>query len=294
MISKLKVPDLKKVFLEFFYYIHIDLKEVYFMAFLRNCAMGIAIGSGAILPGISSGIFCVIFGIYEKLIDSILNFFKYPKKNFKFLLPIIIGIFIGVFIFSNLINYFLIKFPIQTKSIFIGLILGSIPSLIKETNKNFKFKSSYFIYTILAFIIGIVSVFIEKNNSFNLENQSFSYIYLILSGFLMSAGVIIPGVSSTVILMILRVYPSYLSSISSLYFPTLIPIGIGLGLGSFILMKATNFLLKKYYTQTFYTIIGFTLGSILVLFPNVQSDLNGLICIICISIGCIIINLFKD
>ena len=264
------------------------------MAFLRNCAMGIAIGSVAILPGISSGIFCVIFGIYEKLIDSILNFFKYPKKNFKFLLPIIIGIFIGVFIFSNLINYFLVKFPIQTKSIFIGLILGSIPSLIKETNKNFKFKSSYFIYAILAFIIGIVSVFIEKNNSFNLENQSFSYIYLILSGFLMSAGVIIPGVSSTVILMILRVYPSYLSSISSLYFPTLIPIGIGLGLGSFILMKATNFLLKKYYTQTFYTIIGFTLGSIFVLLPNVQPDLNGLICIICISIGCLIINLFKD
>lgn len=294
MISKLKVHDLKKVFLEFFYYIHIDLKEVYFMAFLRNCAMGIAIGSVAILPGISSGIFCVIFGIYEKLIDSILNFFKYPKKNFKFLLPIIIGIFIGVFIFSNLINYFLVKFPIQTKSIFIGLILGSIPSLIKETNKNFKFKSSYFIYAILAFIIGIVSVFIEKNNSFNLENQSFSYIYLILSGFLMSAGVIIPGVSSTVILMILRVYPSYLSSISSLYFPTLIPIGIGLGLGSFILMKATNFLLKKYYTQTFYTIIGFTLGSIFVLLPNVQPDLNGLICIICISIGCLIINLFKD
>ena len=51
------------------------------MTFLRNCAMGIAIGSGAILPGISSGVFCVIFGIYEKLIDSILNFIKYTKKN---------------------------------------------------------------------------------------------------------------------------------------------------------------------------------------------------------------------
>lgn len=264
------------------------------MYFLQNFIIGIAIGSGAILPGISSGVFCVIFGIYEKLLDSILHFFESPCKNIKFLLPIFIGIFVGVFIFSNIINYFLIKFPIQIKSIFIGLILGSIPSLIKETNKNFKFKSSYFIYTILAFIIGIVCVIIEKNNSFNLENQNFSYIYLILSGFLMSAGVIIPGVSSTVILMILRVYPSYLSSISLLYFPTLVPIGIGLGLGSFIFMKATNFLLKKFYAQTFYTIIGFTLGSIFVLFPNVQFDLNALICIICISLGYIIINLFKD
>ena len=264
------------------------------MAFLRNCAIGIAIGSGAILPGISSGVFCVIFGIYEKLIDSILNFFKFPKKNFKFLLPIFIGMFIGVFIFSNLINYFLIKIPLQTKSIFIGLILGSIPSLFKEVNKNYKFELKYLLFTLISFIIGILSVFLESNISTNITSVNFNYFYLLLSGFLMSIGVIVPGVSSTVILMLMGVYSSYISSISSLYFPILIPLGIGLILGSIIFMKITNFLLKKFYIQTFYTIIGFTLGSIFVLFPNVHSDLNGLICIICISIGCLIINLFKD
>ena len=249
------------------------------MTFLRNCAMGIAIGSGAILPGISSGVFCVIFGIYEKLIDSILNFFKFPKKNFKFLLPIFIGMFIGVFIFSNLINYFLIKFPIQTKSIFIGLILGSIPSLFKEVNKNYKFKLKYLLFTLISFILGILSVFLESNISTNIASVNFNFLYLLLSGFLMSIGVIVPGVSSTVILMLMGVYSSYISSISSLYFPILIPLGIGLLLGSIIFMNITNFLLKKFYIQTFYTIIGFTLGSIFVLFPNVHSDLNGLICI---------------
>ena len=110
------------------------------MTFLLNFVIGIAIGSGAILPGISSGVLCVIFGIYEKLIDSILNFFKAPKKNLKILLPILIGIFVGVFVFSNMLNYLLTNFPIQIKSIFIGLILGSVPSLIKEINKNSKFK----------------------------------------------------------------------------------------------------------------------------------------------------------
>ena len=264
------------------------------MTFLRNCAMGIAIGSGAILPGISSGVFCVIFVIYEKLIDSILNFFKFPKKNFKFLLPIFIGMFIGVFIFSNLINYFLIKFPIQTKSIFIGLILGSIPSLFKEVNKNYKFKLKYLLFTLISFILGILSVFLESNISTNIASVNFNFLYLLLSGFLMSIGVIVPGVSSTVILMLMGVYSSYISSISSLYFPILIPLGIGLLLGSIIFMNITNFLLKKFYIQTFYTIIGFTLGSIFVLFPNIQYDLNGLICIICISIGCLIINMFKS
>lgn len=264
------------------------------MAFLRNCAIGIAIGSGAILPGISSGVFCVIFGIYEKLIDSILNFFKFPKKNFKFLLPIFIGMFIGIFIFSNLINYFLTKFPIQTKSIFIGLILGSIPSLFKEVNKNYKFKLKYLLFTLISFILGILSVFLENTISTNVVSGNFNFLYLLLSGFLMSIGVIVPGVSSTVILMLMRVYSSYISSVSSLYFPTLIPLGIGLLLGSIIFMKVTSFLLKKFYIQTFYTIIGFTLGSIFVLFPNVQFNINGFICIICISIGCLIINMFKS
>ena len=149
------------------------------MTFLQNCAMGIAIGSGAILPGISSGVFCVIFGIYEKLIDNIFNFFKYPKKNLKFLLPILIGIFIGVFIFSNIINYFLAKFPIQTKSIFIGLILGSIPSLFKEVNKNYKFELKYLLFTLISFIIGILSVFLESNISTNITSVNFNYYYLV-------------------------------------------------------------------------------------------------------------------
>lgn len=263
------------------------------MTFLRNCAMGIAIGSGAILPGISSGVFCVIFGIYEKLIDSILNFFKFPKKNFKFLLPIFIGMFIGVFIFGNLINYFLIKYPIQTKSIFTGLILGSIPSLFKEVNKSYKFELKYLLFTLISFILGILSVFLESNISTNVVSVNFNFLYLLLAGFLMSIGVIVPGVSSTVILMLMGVYGSYISSISSLYFPILIPLGIGLILGSIIFMKITNFLLKKFYTQTFYTIIGFTLGSIFVLFPDISFDISGIISILCIGIGCIVINLFK-
>ena len=74
------------------------------MNFLVNCVKGIAIGAGAILPGISSGVLCVIFGIYEKLLDSILNFFKDLKNTSKFLTPIIIGAGIGILLISNILN----------------------------------------------------------------------------------------------------------------------------------------------------------------------------------------------
>ena len=264
------------------------------MTFLLNCAKGIAIGAGAILPGISSGVLCVIFGIYEKLLDSFLNFFKDIRKNIKFLLPIFIGIGIGVLSFSKILNYLLYKFPIQTNSIFIGLILGSIPSLLKEANSKSNFKFHYIIYTLLSFSIGLGSVILENYISINSISSNFNVIYLILSGLIMSVGIVVPGVSSTIILMLMGVYSAYLSSISSLYFPVLFPMGIGLIVGCFIFMKLTKFLLNKFYAQTFYTIIGFTLGSIFILLPDVSFDSSGLICILCIFLGINIFNLFKD
>ena len=110
----------------------------------------------------------------------------------------------------------------------------------------------------------------------------------------MSIGIVVPGVSSTIILMLMGVYSTYLSSISCLYFPVLIPMGIGLILGCLMCMKLTKFLLTHFYAQTFYSIIGFTLGSIFVLIPNISFDLNGVICILCIFLGIYILKLFKS
>ncbi len=261
------------------------------MSILLNIFKGICIGSGAILPGISSGVLCVIFGLYEKLLNSVLDFFKSPKENIKFLFPIFIGVLIGVLAFSNVLNYVLYKFPIQTQALFIGLILASIPSLLRETNQKQKFKAHYFLYTLFAFLIGIFSVFLEKHLSIS-NYTNINVFYLISAGFLMSVGIIVPGVSSTIILMLLGIYPIYLSSISSLYFPILIPIGFGIILGSLVFMKLTRFLLNHCYAQTFYTIIGFTLGSIFVLIPEISFGVDLLIFVLCISLGFILMKLF--
>lgn len=155
------------------------------MKFLFNCLKGVAIGSGAILPGISSGVFCVIFGIYEKLLDSILNFFRDSKNNLKFLFPILIGIGFGIVLFGKLLNYFLYQFPIQTKSIFIGLILGSIPSLLKEINKKQVYKPYYWFFFLLALFIGIGCIFLEKNLVIHTP-EHINFFYLIFCGLFMS------------------------------------------------------------------------------------------------------------
>ena len=250
-----------------------------------NILKGIFIGAGAIVPGVSSGVLCVIFGIYEKLLDAILNFFKDIKRNIKFLFPIALGVGIGVLLFSNMLNYLLYEFPIQTKAIFIGLIIGTIPSLIKEVNEKETFKPQNVFYLLIALAIGIITVMLENRMHIVSNVDGMSIMYLIMCGAIMSIGIVVPGVSSTIILMLLGTYSVYLQSVANLYLPVLIPMGIGLVLGSIIVMKLTKKLLEKYYAQTFYSIIGFTIGSIFVLLPQGMTLLETILCVLCIILG---------
>ena len=262
------------------------------MKFIKDFIKGIAIGAGAILPGISSGVICVIFGIYETLLNCVLNFFKNVKENFKILFPFVLGVFGGIILFGNILKYVFYAYPIQTKFIFIGLILGNIPALIKKACSKQTFKLRYLMYLIATFSIGIGLVILEDTLNISNTATEYSYIFLIISGLLMSAGVIIPGISSTLILMLLGVYDAYLVSISSLFLPLLIPMGIGLFIGSLLCMKLIKFFLEKFYIQTFFSIIGFTLGSIFVLYPGFTLDINGLIGILSLCLGIYISSIF--
>lgn len=259
------------------------------MQLFYRMAMGILIGAGAILPGISSGVLCVIFGFYDKLIDSVLGFFKDIKANLKFLFPIVLGVAIGVVLFGNILKNMFDLFPMQTKFAFMGLILGCIPNLFKIANSQKGFRLHYLIYTVITFIITLSLIIFENTFSVsNLQSPS-NALFLIFSGFIMSAGVVVPGISSTVLLMILGTYETYLNAVSSVNILILIPMGIGLVLGGFIFLKITQYFFNKHFSQTYYTIIGFVLGSLLILYPGFEFNFTGLtstiMFILCYFIG---------
>ena len=163
--------------------------------------------------------------------------------------------------------------------------------MLKDVNSKEKFKLRYLLYLLFSFFIGLLLIFLENKLQINIV-YNYNFCYLIFCGILMSIGVIVPGISSTIILMLLGIYSTYLYSVSNIYLPVLIPIAIGLVIGSFICMKITKILLNKYYSQTFYSIIGFTLGSILILWPGLNETTSTIISIFCIIIGICILNLF--
>lgn len=263
------------------------------MNFLQSCIKGIALGAGAILPGISSGVLCVIFGIYEKLVDSILSFFRDVKGNFKFLFPLVLGGFIGVILFGNILKFLFETYPTYTNFAFIGLILGCIPTLLKKANEHSKFKPSYFLYTMASFLLALLLLYLEKNFITTDLHVNTTPLYLIFSGFIMSVGVVVPGVSSSVLLMILNVYPIYLEAVSTINLYILFPMGIGLILGGIFFLKLIQFCLNRYFSQTYYCIIGFILGSTFILYPGLPFNLSGLICCLWFALSFKVATLFE-
>jgi len=253
------------------------------MNFILNIFKGILIGIGAILPGISSGVLCVILGIYECLVSRVLHFFKNIKENFLFFLPLIIGAGISIIFVSKILLFLLENYKVPTSFVFIGLILGCVPGIFKHANLDSKHKNPFLKYLFLTFTLTFSIYLIVLGKSSNLPVltiENISILDLLKNGFLMSAGVVIPGISNTEILMLLGSYNIYLESLATLNLHILVPMGIGLIIGAILFLKLIEFLFLKFKTYTYYAIIGFTLGSIFVILPNFEFNLTFIFSII--------------
>lgn len=184
----------------------------------------------------------------------------------------------------------------QTKYSFMGLILGCTPLIFKQANGDKGFRLHYLFFWGITFLSTCLLLWIESTlSSANTIycTTSLSFFFLVLSGFFMSIGVVIPGMSSTVILMLLGIYDIYLSSVSNLNITILFPMGIGLVIGGFVFLKLIQFLLKKYPSETYYGIIGFVFGSLPILYPGFSFDVTGLSSLL-FFFSCIIIGYFGE
>ena len=116
---------------------------------------GIVVGMGGIAPGLSGSVLLVIFGLYERAINSVSTLFKSFKKNIAFLFPLLLGFGIGILLFSKVIDFFLESFEMQTRFTFLGLVLGTVPLFYKEVKKN-GFSKRYYIVIGVAAALGFL------------------------------------------------------------------------------------------------------------------------------------------
>lgn len=227
---------------------------------LKDILIGVIIGAGKIIPGVSGSVLAITLGVYEKIIYSINNIFNY--KNIYYLSKLGIGIIISIVFLSRIIIYFLSNYYTYTIFVFVGLILGSIKSITNNT--SFK----YYYVTILSFSVIVILGLININS-----NNHSGIFYYLLSGLIESVSSIIPGISGTALLILIGTYNIVIDIFSNIvsvnYLITnikiVIPFMIGILVGLIISIKVIGYLFSKYKTITYNIILGLLLGSIYIM-----------------------------
>ena len=252
------------------------------MKLIADIIKGMIVGVANVIPGVSGGTMMVSMGIYEKIIGAVNTLFKDLKKSILTLLPIGIGLVLGIAGFSFIIPYCLEEFPFPTCFCFIGLILGGVPSIIKPAKESLKKAGkSIGLSHIIAFLalftlaVGMAVVNETETNSANFELSIGFMIILFLIGVVAAATMVIPGVSGSLVLMILGFYTGIMDSISAFIkavltwnFPEilhtmgiLVPFGLGVVAGIFAVAKLMEWLFAKFPSQTYGGILGLIIAS---------------------------------
>ncbi|MEC2074077.1 DUF368 domain-containing protein [Alkalihalophilus marmarensis] len=241
----------------------------------RNIFKGMTMGVSDLIPGVSGGTIALVLGIYQNLVAAINGLFtKDWKKHLMFLIPLGTGIVIALLTISHLIEWLLAEYPQPTFFFFLGLVIGIIPSLLKEIDYKRNFTRRH--YGLLAIgALLVASTFFFKSNELAevMTSLSFSeYILLFFAGWLASSAMILPGVSGSFIFLLFGVYPTVVNALSSFNIPVILTVGAGIGIGLVLTSKLITFLFERFKLETYAIMIGFITGSIVVIFPGFTED----------------------
>lgn len=246
------------------------------MNLVKMILKGIVIGIANAIPGVSGGTMMVSMGIYDKLIHAITHLFSEFKKSMKLVAPIVVGAALGIVMLSTIIEKMFEVVPIQTNLLFIGLIIGGLPMMTNKV-KGKKPSAACIIGFVVFFAIVVVMAAMGESESaaadvsFGLVNV----IKLLLVGIVAAATMVIPGVSGSMMLMILGYYETIISTINDFVKAVitfdmpeiltscgiLIPFGIGVLIGIGLIAKLVEIVFEKYPDVAYWSIIGLIVSS---------------------------------
>jgi putative membrane protein len=246
------------------------------MSHIKEFLKGILIGIANIIPGVSGGTMAVSMGVYDKLILAITGIRKHFKKSVLTLLPYFLGAVAGIGILSFVVKQALSVYPLQTSGLFIGLITGGLPVMIKKVKGARIGVSNIILFlAFFALVVGMAVINGSEGTATDITLSISSMIQLFFVGMIAAATMIIPGVSGSLVLMILGFYNLIISNISTFLealvafdMPAIlhglgifIPFGLGILVGIGIIAKIIEWLFVKVPILTYYAILGLIFAS---------------------------------
>lgn len=246
------------------------------MSFLREFLKGVLIGVANIIPGVSGGTMAVSMGVYDKIIKAINNLRKQFAKSVLTLLPYALGAVAGIGALSFMVKSALETYPLQTSGLFIGLIAGGLPVLFKKVKGARPTPGNIIAFLVFfAIVAGMAFMSGGDGAATDITLSVGTVLLLCLMGAVASATMIIPGVSGSLVLMILGFYGIVISNISGLIsalspldsaallhgLGVLVPFGLGILLGIGLIAKLIDMLFAKAPVITYFAILGLVFGS---------------------------------
>ena len=233
------------------------------ISWIARMLKGMIIALGFILPGVSGGVLAAILGIYERMIRFLAHIKENFVENVLYFTPVAIGMVLGIAAFSYPVNLLLDNYKVIVLWGFAGAIIGTIPSLIKESVKESDRDRADTVTFWLSFILS--GVFLYSLNGM-VGTLPANFLSFVLAGALIALGILIPGLSPSNLLLILGLYTPMLTGFKRLdLFGTFLPIGIGGALALILFSKAMDYILKQYHSRVYHFIIGIVLSSTLLI-----------------------------
>ncbi len=237
---------------------------------------GALIGGGAILPGVSGGVLAVVFGIYRPMMELLSHPIRALKKNLWLFIPIIIGVGIGFVGFAKLMALLFAEDSPYPISLFVGLILGTVPMLLKTARSQTRHKHDNRALAITFFGLLAFLIIIQSVASMNIKLTLF---WSVVSGIVWGFSLIVPGLSSSSILIFMGLYRQIMDGVGGLDFSVIIPLIAGIGLVAVFCARLIDSLFEKHFSLASHAIVGLVLASTLMIIPRSYASVGqALLC----------------
>ena len=256
------------------------MKKNFLLKSILWIVQGFIVGLGAILPGVSGGTLCYAFGIYDQILEVLSNPFKGVKKHFKMLVFVGVGGVLGFVGFAGITEKLLQWNEAVVLCVFVGLIAGTVPELWHDAGKEKRTKLSI-VSHVISFI-AISAVFYLFKNVLHLTIEP-NLVGWLICGVLWGLSFIVPGFSSSTLLLFFGIYEQMSHGISHLDFAVVIPLGCAMLATLLLFSKLMKLIFDKYHSLASHAVMGFVLATTLMILPSFNTSVVNIL----VYLGCI-------
>ena len=250
---------------------------------LLRVLQGALIGAGAILPGISGGVLAVIFGVYEPLMETLAHPRTGVKKNIGLLLPLLLGWALGFLGGGAAVLSLLDHSETVATWLFIGLLLGTFPSLWREAGETGRTKSGWACFLLsFAAVIGVL-LYARYGRMYSMPQNFFGFLFC---GILWGFSIIVPGMTSSSVLMSVGLLTPLLDGITAIRWSVILPWLLGMAAVLLLLSRVVSSINHRYGMQFRHAVCGFVLASTLAIVPRQYTGGHEIVMsVICAVLG---------